>query len=260
MSVVKMLRFIIAIIFVICISCDDALQPIHESTALYSYYASLDMNEEVNHIRVRELTAPFTAEATEEIDAVVTLKNLYSGEVQILKHERQVYEDIYFHNFAVEKPVEPDTEYELTITRSDGRSVSATAHSPARVVPLVEPENRDCYTTINVELEPVNSGTIQIGYILEVPGDTIDTPLATLPLNESNGSFSHSFIPNVIVTAWTFFNCHQLQSAEIGFYYKYYGPGFYERITHDSLDILESTKLFGVYYEDTIRIPIDISM
>ncbi len=54
-------------------ACDDKFQPF-EGEALYSIHGALDMDEETNHIRVRNMRAPFTAEGTRELDASVTLQ------------------------------------------------------------------------------------------------------------------------------------------------------------------------------------------
>lgn len=236
------------------ISCDNSLEPLHEDSGIYSFYASMDMNEEVNHFRIRELNAPFTTEATKEIDAVVTLENLDTGEIQVLKHERQAYEDIYLHNFAVENAVEPDTEYELRISRSDGVSETARALTPTKPEPVITPAERDCFTPISVEMAPVYGGTMQYEYKFIV-GDTINTSMITTALNESKTSVTFNFTPSEFLNRWGGYSCQQLTSAEILIYYKHYGPGFYERIANDSLDILESTKLFGAYYEETLSIP-----
>ena len=67
--------------------CDNSFDPLDEETGIYAIYGVLDLNDSTNYIRIRDLNVPFTAEATESIDAEVSLEILDNAQSFTLNSE-----------------------------------------------------------------------------------------------------------------------------------------------------------------------------
>lgn len=248
------------------IACDNTLDPIDKDTGIYAIYGALDLNKETNYIRVKGLKAPFTAEATRNIDAAVTLENLRLGTKQVLEESAVMeYEGIFLHNFEVTGKIIPDTRYRLTAKRSDGVTVSVITATPTRPPPSATPINQDCYTPITVEFEPVKGGTIvlRVGYPFTINGHWNPAQVLKADENASGGKITYTFIPNEQVRFVTGtggkLRCHHLDGTNFYISYFHYGPGFHEKIINDPFNILASTDRFGAFYADTLVIPVDTS-
>lgn len=246
-------------------ACDDnTLDPLDEETGIYSIYGVLDLNEETNYIRIRDLNAPFTAEATRELNAVVTLENLGIGTSEQLVSERTEQEGVYHHNFVVNGVIQPDTEYRLTIKRTDGVTVTVSEITPTKPEPVITSANTDCDTPIEVEFSPEKGGTLTYNIGFEF-GRTYFLTTQVLRSDGNNPEkLSFAFTPADIIRSTIYSNlsqirCHDLSSENFILLYRHYGPGLYEKIENDPFDILRSTERFGGYYNERLDIPIDTS-
>lgn len=254
----------LAVVGVMIIACDNTLDPIDKETGIYAIYGFLDLDEEINYIRVRDLNAPFTAEATQDIDAVVTLENLESGTTQILESTVMEYEGVFLHNFQVNGKISSDTQYRLTAKRSDGVTVSVLTTTPTMPEPSVVPTNQDCYIPIDVKFEPTNGGTIVLRVGFQIGFEYWLSP-QVLKTNEENPEekISYTFTPReqlaLVPGTGGNLSCHDMRDDNFYINYIHYSPGFYEKISNDPFDILASTERFGALYEDTLFIPIDTS-
>ena len=251
-------------LFLMLFACDNSIDPIDEDTGIFSIYGVFKLNEESNYIRIRDLNAPFTAEATQELDATVTLENRTANSVQTLESERTEHEGVYLHNFVVNGELEHDTEYRLTARRSNGASTSVTVITPTRTGGNASPTNQDCYTPIEVEFTPVNVGTIvyNIGFDFSNLRRFRGEVVLNLDGNTS-GNSSFAFTPIDVVSLSSTGNrrlrCDDMDNENFYIIFRHYSPGFYEKIMNDSFDILHSTQLFGAFYHGIIEIPIDTS-
>lgn len=262
----------IFLFFSFAISCDNSIDPIDKETGIYSVYGVLDLNEQTNYIRVRDLNVPFTAEATREIDAEVTLGNLQTDLAKVLESERQKYEDIYLHNFIYKSEVIPETEYRLTVERSDGAAVNITVTTPTKPAPQASPLNQNCYIPIDFELSPLNGSTVVLRVGLppdyENGEDEEDWSWGRKHVfksddHQSPGKAIFTFTPQeqiieIIRASNIDRRCKEhLHDGNIHISYIHYGPGFYERISEESFDIFRSAQRFGALYYDTLAIPVD---
>jgi len=255
-------------LFVFAISCDNSIDPIDRETGIYAVYGILDLNEQTNFIRVRDLNVPFTAEGTREIDAEVTLENLQTGSLQVLESERQQYEDIFAHNFVYNGEVIPETEYRLTVERSDGRAVTMTITTSTKPAPNVAPFNQNCHVPIDFELSPLDGSTVvlRVGFPDPDPDEEWwwGREHVLKPNDpQSPGKVAFTFIPHEQVNEILLRgnrNCRDtLHDGNIYLSYTHYGPGFYERISEEPFDIFGSAQRFGALYYDTLAIPVDTS-
>jgi hypothetical protein len=256
-----------SLLFLSCLlSCDNTLKPVDTDFGIYAVYGVLDLNRSTNFIRVRDLNQPFTEDATTEIDAEVTLENMNSGFTEVLEGNRRFFRGVYQHNFEVEQDITPNTEYRVTVTRSDGTSLSLNTISPSKPAPVAEPVNEDCYTPINVIFEPVYNGTIEFyveydavgarnpvrqgSYILRNNGEPSDravytfTPVDVMRLTPQTGGT---------------YRCTELLVPEFKITYRHFSEGFYEKFYEGKFEAFESTQRFGSFYADTITIPVDPS-
>lgn len=255
----------ILIIAIIIISCDNTLEPINREKGIFGIYGFLDLNEEIHYIRVRDLNAPFTREATQELDATVTLRNITSGSSEILEMTIMEFEDVFLHNYIVKDEVIPNNEYQLSVERSDGAVVELTTITPRIIKPEAIPVNQDCYTPIDVEFAPLNGGTIALRVGIKLNREFWGS-LQVLRPNDyhPNNKAVFTFIPNQQVQVVPFFidpnrRCNDMNSNNIYIAFTHYSPGFFERIENDPFDIFFSTQRFGAFYEDTLAIPVDTS-
>lgn len=249
-------------------SCDNTLEPTDRNNGDYAVYGYLDLSEPVSYIRIRDLNAPFTAEATEELDAIVTLTNLDSGVSDILNSNIREFQGVFQHTYFYNQDVVPDSEYLLSLERSDGLVLDLTTLTPTKPEPLITPENPSCYQRIQINLDPLNGGTVVFRFALRP--DTIDTdtnvwsrPVIIGPDDRTSESISLGITP--INTARFLAGSPQnpcrfiLPMGSLTMRVAHYAPGFYEKVTDDDLEIIESTRQFGAFYADTLQIPLDTS-
>ena len=262
------------IIFLGLFSCENSLDPLDKETGLYSVYGAFNLREQTNFIRVRELNTPFTEAGTSVIDAKVTVKVLEDEEELELEGEVVKYFDLFHHNFEYAEQAAPNTSYQLTVERSDGASVSLRMTTPTIPSPTTAPVNQKCNFPVTFELEPVEGSTavIYLGYPVGV--DSVQnisdrTEWRWGPKyvfgpngNEQPRTVSFTFSPFYELREILPFRnpnnlCYEtLTTANIFLRYEHYGPGFYEELTRDTLDIM-NTHRFGAFYYDTLAVLID---
>ncbi|HEX6982924.1 MAG TPA: hypothetical protein VF181_09195 [Balneolaceae bacterium] len=135
-------------------SCDNSLDAFDER-ALYSIHGYLGIYREYNYIRIKELSSPLRADSTREIDATVTLQNLKTGESEVLKDSIMQFDNVYTHNFRTTLDITPETSYRLTVERSDGEILEATATTPFIAQLQITPAEINCRTRIRTSFVPV---------------------------------------------------------------------------------------------------------
>ncbi|TVR14599.1 MAG: hypothetical protein EA391_12510 [Balneolaceae bacterium] len=244
--------------------CDNTLEPIDEETGLFAIYGFLDLKEQNHYIRVRDLNAPFTREATESINATVTLHNITLGTATLLDSERRAHQDVYQHNFLFSDTVFPDHEYRLVVERSDGVTVEATTLTPTMPEPVTEPLNQNCFVPIEFSMEPMNGGTVVLRVGL---GPTENSPWGAPQVltPDSRGRAAFSFTPQeqvslILPGSGLDRRCgDHLFAGNIYLSYIHFAPDFYEQTEPEVYDIFDSTLKFGALYYDTLAVPVDIS-
>lgn len=255
------------VIVLLFLSCDTTIDPLERETGTYAIYGVLDLNDSTNYIRVRDLNVPFTAEATETIDANVQLELLNAAQSYTLDSEREDIEGVYEFNFLHDQPIRPDETYQLKVERSDGLQLSLSTITPTKPIPEVSPFNQNCYTQINFKLGPLNKGVIVMKF--GFPNDTLYTsyiwgnPIVYESADsDSNQTLEFSFTPygqvnDILRGSNRDRKCFDhLRTSELFLSYIHYGPSFYEEIFETEFDI-QRTQRFGSLYYDTLAIPVD---
>ena len=256
-------HILLIVCFAVSISgCDNSLEPIDEETGIFAIYGFLDLNKQNHYIRVRDLNVPFTREATETIDATVTLHNLTLGTSTLLESEHRAHQDVYQHNFLVSGTIQPNAEYNLTVKRSDGVSVEVQAVMPTKPEPVITPSNPNCFTPVEVELNPLQGGVLvyTIGVNLGSPSPRFTAERIIRTSGDQPGKISFTFTLAEVVDEVRFFNtpaCEELNLDHYMINYRHFGPGFYEKLENDPFDILQSTERFGGYYRVSLVLPMN---
>jgi hypothetical protein len=262
--------FPLALIMLTVVSCDNTIDPLDRDQGIYSVYGYLDLNEETHYIRVKDLNAPFTAEATEQLDATVTLRNLGSGHSAVLAPEIMEYEGVYLHTFVYNSVVVPDNNYQVTVERSDGAVVELVTRTPTKPGPRVEPVNEYCDVPVVFKLAPLNGGTVvlRFGYDTDPRRQNAWGPSVVIRGDPDQPSIpiSHTFIPHEELSRILPFvppaniRCNvYLTTGNLFISYIHYAPGFYEQFAGVPFDAITSTHRFGALYYDTLAVPIDLS-
>jgi len=261
---VSVLLFVIATGFVY--SCDNTLEPVDYDTGIYSIYGALDLRKDTNYVRVRDLNMPFTTEATQELDAQVLFENLDSDIQELLDFELLFESDVYHHNFKIPDPIQPNTNYKITVTRSDGESINVSTLTPTNPDPIAQPVNEKCYTPVDITFDPVYESTIEFYIEFQPRAPFFRTRLGPYILrknSESDPRAQFSFMPvdltKMVPMSLSTLRCTDLMRPYFEFYFTHYAEGFYEELNASSFDAFESTQRFGAYYRDTLVVPVDTS-
>jgi predicted small secreted protein len=260
---------LVAVLLVVCAlwftACDNTLEPFDQDIGIFSVYGVLDMNEETHYVRIREMSAPFTAEATRDMDATVFFDRPGTGDSEILESDVREYEGVFLHTYRIEGAIEAGTTYRLRVIRSDGVSVEAETTSPTYSVPVTDPENVRCHVPADVEFGPVNGGVFVLRVGTCRDDDCWGAPYILRPgENGGNGMYTFRFLGSeqLLLLSAGKPNSPRCGGGNImNFYisYTHYAPGFYEQIENDPFDIQASFLRFGALYRDTLTIPVDMS-
>lgn len=230
------------------------MNPFDEEKGLYSIYGYLDLDKEVNYIRVKDLNATLTTNSTDNINATVTLENTDKNIVETLQDTLVKFEGIYTHNFRTTMEINPVTSYKITVERSDGKSVTATATTPQIADVNWGPTNDYCQFPVEITFEPILDK-----YDLEVAigFDYEDIRYWVYPeITHVEGELiKYRFTPDSIIRSMEI-ECHQLDDDKLFIEYTHYGPDF-DSTGSDTLDTPTETVKFGALYEDSFTFPID---
>lgn len=138
-------------------SCDDrTVNPFEDNVKPYSVYGFLDLDENPNFVRVRQLNKPYFEGQTDSLDATVLFENLQTGVVTELRDSVVLFNGFITNNYIVPEVLTPDSEYKLTVRRSDGEQVESVARVPKITVPeIVSPNAIQCETMLEIRFHNV---------------------------------------------------------------------------------------------------------
>lgn len=239
------------------------MDPFDEEKGLYSIYGYLDLDKEVNYIRVKDLNATLTTSSTDNINATVTLENTDENIVETLQDTLVKFEDIYTHNFRTTMEINPVTSYEITVERSDGKSVTATATTPQVADVNWGPTNDYCHFPFEITFEPVINRydlELSVGFDYEKVRFWVTPDVS----HQEGKLLRYRFIPiNLINEVFSGpdsepIKCNQLDDDVLFVKYTHYGPDF-NSAGSDTLDIPTETVTFGALYEDSFSFRVDTS-
>lgn len=260
--------------------CDNSMNPLNEKKGIYSIYGYLDILDEVNYIRVKDMNIPLVADTTETIDATVTLTNMETGESQVLQDSVVQFDSVMTHNFRTTMDIRPRTTYRVEVEGSDGRSVSATATTPGIAQTNVAPTGEICAVPITItfdNVQPRTAVSMEIHFVYKKVPYFMSRILRPEEQIDYDGSVSFTARPHQIIRegycrkmpdsicefpALPPGACFMLSSDVFTVDYIHYGPGYEfndESNVSDSLSIPGGAgKLIGLL-KDSFSFKIDTS-
>lgn len=258
--------------------CDNTIQPLDRENGVYSIYGALDLREDVNFVRVKDLNRTLLEDTSGTIDAIVVIEDLQSGDTDVMQDSIVSFEGVKTHNFYTAMDILPETRFRVSVERSDGRTVSAETITPSFAQTNVDPVMEDCLTRINVTFTPVQNRTslsLRFGFNYEGQRWWVN-PRANVLGNPSDfgsggDSQTYSFTPKTIIDLYPpgegdnpFDNddgielwCHQLDNGQFYIRYTHYSQDYFDTTTSDSLQIPKGTGRLISLYKDTLNFRID---
>ena len=110
-------------------ACETEFEPFESGDLNFSMVGYIDAEADTQFVRVTDLQRP--ARPGEALDATVTLENLATGAVTVLRDS--VFEfrgGAFVHNVWTPEPVAENTPYRLSAQRAGGGTASATFRTP----------------------------------------------------------------------------------------------------------------------------------
>lgn len=254
------LILIVSTLFLGMQACDTGIDGLNEEKGIYSIYGYLDMKKDTNFVRVKNLNTPLTATSSDSIDAKVTLKNLVTGNTSILKDSVIDFDGVKTHNFMTTMNLQPDTEYQLKVQRSDGRSLSATASTPYLANRELKPSNPVCEGPTELVFEPVRDKfalDLKISFLYEGQRYWVN---ANNRLEEKGDGVVASFwFENIVKAPFSpeLVFCNELSSDIFTIQYYHYGPDLFEDNVSDSINIPGGAGRFGAFYKESFTVQVD---
>ena len=157
-------RYILVLIFLNLIffpSCKESkIDALEDGQGIYSVYGALNLDENQNYIRVKDLRLALGADSS-DLNAIVEFEDLENGATTILRDTIVNFEGISTNNFILNEDLEPRKSYRITVSRPDGNSVSSVATTPGVTVhSLIAPtitqnQSVDCFNQIVFKFENV---------------------------------------------------------------------------------------------------------
>lgn len=270
---VRFFLFLISIGFVTS-ACDNSVELIDEETGLYSIYGALDMNKEINFIRIKDLNVPIENLADQPLNVDVVLDNLTNGISEVLRDSVVIFDGVPTHNFYTTMEIPPRAEFRITVTGEDGRATSAMATAPDLVEVHVQPEKPGCRTEMEVEISSIELGNVSSHIAVDYDGMEWRWGGYAREFDES---ITHTFQPQVLLDEiWKDSElestdcyeicyedprpqCYQLDSDFWRVKYIHYGPDFDEGELPEDLRVPGGIGEFGIIRTEVVSFQIDSS-
>ena len=240
--------------------CETEINGLNEEKGIYSIYGYLDLKKDTNFVRIKNLNTPLTATSSDSIDAKVTLKNLANGNTSVLKDSVVEFDGVKTHNFMTTEDLQPDTEYQVKVQRSDGRSLSATASTPYLANRELKPSNPVCEGPTELVFEPVRDKfalDLKISFLYEGQRYWVN---ANNRLEEKGDGVVASFwFENIVKAPFSpeLVFCNELSSDIFTIQYYHYGPDLFKDNVSDSINIPGGAGRFGAFYKESFTVQVD---
>lgn len=268
-------------------SCKErAINAFEDEQGIFSVYGALEVGNDRNVIRVRNLLEPFSADSAFPFDAAVTFTDLQTGETSQLRDSVVSFEVGKTHNFILEEELELDSKYQITVERADdGASATSIATTPGLTDASFFPQEFIlCETNIEFRfnnVEPTEFVQMEVGAVyqnelhwapMKIVGKIeYDNQLDIMKVIMSPRNLLVEVFPPVLpdnpyfdpFTLFPTVSCDQLDSNEIMIRYKHFGPEWQPGLTIEngsidieSGDIENGLGFFGAYRVDSFTVPL----
>lgn len=123
----------LAISILVLVSCDTnrTIDPFEESVGAFSVYGAIELGEDFNLIRIRDVKIPLLADSSLGYDNIdVRLEEVDSGREIGLRDTVINYNGNYTINYIVEEELQPRVAYNFSITEETGEVVNSVFTMP----------------------------------------------------------------------------------------------------------------------------------
>ncbi len=124
---------LLTMVFILIVGCNKnrVINPFEETIGTYSIYGAVELNEDQNLIRVRDVTIPFLADSSVGYeDLQVSLTEVESGKVIGLRDTTIDYNGNYTLNFIVLEDLQPRVAYTFMLNYNEDEIVHSTFSMP----------------------------------------------------------------------------------------------------------------------------------
>ena len=265
-------QVIIALGLLVLISCDTSrsIDPFEDESGSYSIYGAIELGEDNNFIRIRDVSVPFLADSGLGYENVnVHLEEVESGREIALRDTIVNYNGNYTVNYLIEEDLQPRVAYNFTIGNEYGEAVNSIFTMPGVNTHRIN-QNRvlDCYHPIRFTWDNVIAPEyilVEVGVTYQgqrywgevqrvdepdhVPGSnrmemqlTVRQLLVDIfppPIGGEGGT-------SIPVELWPpMVECNELDNNEIHFRYIHFGPDWqqFEETDYYIFDFLDSGEI-----------------
>lgn len=255
-------------------ACEEqTLDPVEDSSGIYSFYGSIEVGETPNYVRIRDLSTPFLADSG-SFNGTVTFEDLETGSVTTLRDTVVNFRGNFTHNFIIEDEIELNKSYRLVAENQDGRQSQSIANTPLPPdISYTPDEEIFCETPIqfvfgnvvaperiDVEITVLHNGQSVSGDISIFLDQLIhDEENSEVRLRMSPNNLLVEVFPPVLPDNPNFnpyflsptVGCSQLDSDSFQITYTHYGPEWAEgkpfrgNIDSESGDVKNGLGFFG---------------
>lgn len=174
-------------------SCDNTINPIDEDvdSGQMSIYGVITEGDNPVYIRVRDMTAPLTGEATRSLDVDVYLDDLDEGTSYELADSVVAFDGVYTHNYRVDQLRKHGHTYRIRAERQDGEgTVKAETQVPGYSEPYSYTPVDRCDVPIQIHFQHLESRTMidELWIGADTTTSTSDTTGNPELRTETNGS------------------------------------------------------------------------
>ncbi len=233
----KQILFLALVSLLAILGCETSVDLMDEDKALYTVYASNNMDDPIHFIRVKDMSKPLIHEEDGVLNAKVILNNLTDGTFEVLRDSIIKFNGVKTHNFYTAN-TEHGKKYELKIEGSDGRLLTATATTPDIVIAEVITESGFCDTPLVFRFYPIHDvRQVVVRFTFpKAPGIVYPEEVW---LGENDTLFMKSNLLEAIRTGFLSgkMTCSDLESPEVILSWGIVGPGFYDYTFSDTLGI-----------------------
>ena len=153
-------------------SCERAIDPFEENLPTYSIYGAIDIDKEVNNIRVRDISTPLLADSTMGLDNLSVFFGLLESNDQVELTDTVInFNGNFTNNFLLEGPLEPATEYELALNSSLVEDAKVILTTPGITITGNTPETSvGCNDDIRIYFENVKKPefvNVEVGVVYQ---------------------------------------------------------------------------------------------
>ena len=273
---------LILLIFLVAACEEQTIDPIEESSGIYSIYGTIEIGESPNVVRIRNLKEPFLADSG-SFDGTVTFENMATGNISTLQDSVVDFSGNQTHNFIIEDEIEFNQSYLIRAERTDGLKSSSIATTPLPPdISFTPEEDILCDTPIqfvfgNVVRPERISFEINVLYDGQSVSSELALFLGELVYDEENNEVSITMSPNdllvevfppVLPDVPNFdpyrlsptVGCSQLDSNNFQLTYIHFGPEWTNgkkqqqgSIDPESGDVENGLGFFGAFNRETFN-------